>query len=84
VQRAIVVDALDKVGRNCNRLGMQLFVHVALGTNRADPLEIAGPRPEREPVEHVDNAVLLGFCADHDRSLDYIVRTRPPADSHYV
>jgi hypothetical protein len=32
-------------------------------------LEVAGPRPEREPIEHVQNPVLFRFFANHDRSL---------------
>ena len=79
MQRAILVDALGQIGGNRNRLGMQLLLHVALRPNRADVLEVAGPRPEREPVEHVQNAVLLGFFANHDRFLDYISTNRAGA-----
>ena len=55
---------------------MQLLLHVALRPNRADVLEVAGPRPEREPVENVQNPVLLRFFANHDRSLVYSTNPR--------
>ncbi len=59
VQRVKVVDAIGQIAGNRDRLGMQLLLHVALGPNRADVLEVAGPRPEREPIENVQNSVLL-------------------------
>ncbi len=59
MQRLQFADALGQIAGNRDPLRMQLLLHVALGTNRADLLEIAGPRPEREPVEHVQNAILL-------------------------
>ena len=83
LQRAIFADALDQVGGNRDRLGMQLFLHVAFRPNRADMLEVARPRPEGEPVEYVQNSVLLSFFANHDRSLVCIVRTRVAEDSQY-
>ena len=83
LQRAIFADALDQVGGNRDRLGMQLFLHVAFRPNRADMLEVARPRPEGEPVEYVQNSVLLSFFANHDRSLVCIVRTRVAEDSHH-
>jgi len=45
-QRVKVVDALGQIGRNCDRLGMQLFVHVALRANRTDVLEVPGRGPK--------------------------------------
>ncbi len=53
VERVKVVDAISQVGWNRNRLGMQLLLDVALRPNRADVFEVARPRPESEPVEHV-------------------------------
>src|SRR5208282_3138666 len=54
MQGAIFDDALGQIARNRYRLRMQLLLHVAFGPNCADPLEITGPRPEREPVHYYD------------------------------
>jgi hypothetical protein len=48
---------------------MQLLLYVVFRPDRADVLEIAGARPEREPVEHVEDSVLLGCFESHDRLL---------------
>ena len=76
VQRAKRVDAIGEIGGNRNRLGMQLFVDVAFGSDRADVIEIAGARAEGEAVEHVQRAVLFRCVESHDRSLVYSTKPR--------
>jgi len=59
VQRAILAHALNEVGGNRDRLGVELLLHVTLRSNRADALEVAGPRAKPEPIEDVDNPIVL-------------------------
>src|SRR5579872_5319089 len=53
MQRAEIMHTLDQRRWNLNRFRIQLLMDPGLGADRADMLEVAGSRPEREPVEHM-------------------------------
>jgi hypothetical protein len=50
VQGLKLVDGVGQITGDRNRLRVQLLLHVMLGANRADHLEISGPGPEGETV----------------------------------